>query len=271
MKLIKTVTASTRKVVAAGLLTAGACVSIFAAAPASHAMATGPGPWGGPYDGIYMQSDGWGPVFTADGQVHVLAWAQTQTGTLSSVFLSQDGGPWTYVGEPAPITSGFGQWVGTAALGHTYQIAILATDGANQVWGYSPVERISLYEDTSKHISYSGAWKSTSNPKASGGSFHVLSGAGQASITIDKAIDIAPVVKYGPKSEGWGRYHVYSSAIGFWDQWASLVSPDGTALYRYYGDDWQANNVGTATPETFKFQRLSGRVNLDAFLVSSQV
>ncbi|MHB8672944.1 MAG: fibronectin type III domain-containing protein [Candidatus Limnocylindrales bacterium] len=150
----------------------------------------------------------------------------------------------------------------TILLGHTYRFQVRAVDAAGNVGANATVTPVTpiLYEQTT-HVAYSGAWKSATSARASGGSTRMTTAPGATATFTFVGSAVAFLSAMGPSS-GSVRLYVDGRYVGTRSLY--LAAPRNRQLV--YATAWpsagthrlQVVTVGTARHP---------RVDIDGFVV----
>jgi len=179
---------------------------------------------------------------TRAGLPAMLTWSATDPGGAGvrsyEIKRSVDGGAFTLFDSGVTGTS----MAVTLTPGHTYRFEVRATDRAGNVgaWVAGPTVRAYLTQQTRSSISWSGAWKSVSDPRFSGGSVRFTSAAGARMTYSFKGRAIAWVSTFAP-NRGMAKVYIDGSLVATVDTGAP-----GLAFHRVaFARTWSASGYHT--------------------------
>ncbi len=189
-----------------------------------------------------------------------VAFAGTDTGPAGiasyDVRRSYDGGAYQTIATSA----GGSALAWSLSPGHTYRFQIRARDRAGNVgeWKAGPTLRPSLAQQGSSAIRWSGATKSTSYAKYSGGSQRALVAAGASATYTTSARSLSFVTTKGPSR---GRAKVYVDGV----LQATVDLKASSTTYRFVAFSKTWSSVGSHTIRIVAVASPSMRVDVDAF------
>jgi subtilase family serine protease len=177
-----------------------------------------------------------------------------------SLFQSVDGGGFTAVSLGSPTAKSV---MLNLAPNHTYQYAVAAQDNAGNFgsFAFSSVSTLSLYQESSSAVSYSGTWTTQNSAVASGGKWRFSTHAGDTATFTFQGRKVAWVA-VRDTNRGNARVTLDGVVTGV-DTNASTFEPRAESYVGSAGGGTHTlviKNLGTAGHP---------RINVDAFFVLS--
>jgi subtilisin family serine protease len=154
-----------------------------------------------------------GTTFGTTRLTGVARWAAAvDAGTTVTAYQAQwsvDGGTW---GSTASAGAGARSLVRTFVVGHRYAVRLRARDGIGNwsAWVTAPATVPRAVQDTSRAITWTGAWRRSVAKAASGGSTHSTYIRGHAATLAFHGRGIALVAPFGPRQ---GRLQVWIDGV----------------------------------------------------------
>jgi N-acetylmuramoyl-L-alanine amidase len=188
-----------------------------------------------------------------------LTWAGSDVGPSGiasyEVARSYDGGAYETIGTS---TSASFNWSTTP--GHTYRFQVRAKDKAGNVgaWVAGPTVRPALTQQTSSSVRWTGATKTTSYGRYSGGSQRYLGAAGASATYTTSARALSFVTTKGPNR---GSVKIYVD--GVLQDTIDLNAADHTYQFVAFARTWSA--LGTHTIKVVAVGGSLPRADVDAF------
>ena len=169
------------------------------------------------------------------------------------------GGAWQDVVLPSPLSTSVNE---SLSFGTPYQYAARATDGAGSPseWAPGPQASVTLYEQTSSSIAYSGTWATSKTQYATSGSLKYTTRKG-ASATYSFTGSGAAWVAYRGPNRGSAKVYV----DGVYKKTINLYAKTYSAKQIVYAFNW-----ASAGPHKIRIVALGTaghpRVDLDGFV-----
>lgn len=169
------------------------------------------------------------------------------------------GDPWQDVALPLPTTTSLNE---ALSFGTAYRYAAMATDGQGSASDWAPglQASLTLYEQTSSSIAYSGTWGTTKTTYASGGSLKYTTRKGATATYSFTGAGAAWVAYRGPNR---GSAKVYVD--GVYKKTINLYAKTYSAKQIVYAFNWASSG-----PHKIKIVALGTaghpRVDLDGFI-----